>query len=102
MAQILNSEFPQDSPAPHNSVGKILMWSLPLFLPLQMFVCSVITFTAAFNVHASDCDFCLHVIVLLQLLLERKSKEVEKLIKETDKKITDLAENINEAKVNSG
>lgn len=51
---------------------------------------------------ASDCDFCLDVIVLLQMLLERKSKEVGKLIKETDKKINDLAENINEAKVNSG
>lgn len=37
----------------------------------------------------------------LQLLLERKSKEVEKLIEETEKSITDLAENINQAKVNS-
>lgn len=67
-----------------------------------MILCSVITLTAASNVHASDCDFCLNVIVSLQLLLERKSKEVGKLIKETDKKINDLAENINEAKVNSG
>lgn len=40
----------------------------------------------------------LHDIVL-QLLLERKSTEVGKLIEETEKNIKDLAENINQAKV---
>lgn len=38
---------------------------------------------------------------VLQLLLERKLNEVGKLIKETEEKITDLAENISQAKVNS-
>lgn len=38
---------------------------------------------------------------VLQLLLERKINEVGKLIKETEEKITDLAENISQAKVNS-
>lgn len=36
---------------------------------------------------------------VLQLLLERKSTEVGKLIEETEKNIKDLAENINQAKV---
>lgn len=44
---------------------------------------------------------CLNVMVSLQLLLERKNKEVGKLIEETNKNINDLAENINQAKVNS-
>lgn len=35
----------------------------------------------------------------LQLLLERKNKEVGKLIEETEKSIKDLAENIDQAKV---
>lgn len=35
----------------------------------------------------------------LQLLLERKTNEVGKLIKETEEKMTDLAENISQAKV---
>lgn len=38
---------------------------------------------------------------LFQLLLERKSKEVGKLIEETEKSIKDLADNISQAKVNS-
>lgn len=38
---------------------------------------------------------------VLQLLLERKINEVGKLIKDTEEKITDLAENISQAKVNS-
>lgn len=37
---------------------------------------------------------------LSQLLLERKSKEVGKLIEEAEKSIKDLAENISQAKVN--
>lgn len=36
----------------------------------------------------------------LQLLLERKNNEVGKLIEETQKSMSDLAENINQAKVN--
>lgn len=55
------------------------------------------------NINASitcHCD-CLIVMFSLQLLLERKSKEVGKLIEETEKSIKDLAENINQAKVNS-
>lgn len=38
---------------------------------------------------------------VLQLLLERKINEVGKLEKETEEKITDLTENISQAKVNS-
>lgn len=38
---------------------------------------------------------------VLQLLLERKINEVEKLVKETEEKIADLAENISQAKVSS-
>lgn len=37
----------------------------------------------------------------LQLLLERKNTDVGKLLEETQKSINDLAENINQAKVNS-
>lgn len=37
----------------------------------------------------------------LQLQLQRKSKEVGKLMEETEKDIKDLAENISQAKVNS-
>lgn len=42
---------------------------------------------------------CLNAMVCLQLLLEKKNKEVGKLIEETEKNINDLAENINQAKV---
>lgn len=46
--------------------------------------------------------YCLDLMCfLLQLLLERKSKEVGKLIEETVKSINDLTENISQAKVNS-
>lgn len=38
---------------------------------------------------------------VLQLLLERKSNEVGKLIKETEEKITSLTENISQTQVNS-
>lgn len=38
---------------------------------------------------------------VLQLLLERKSNEVGKLIKETEEKIISLTENISQTKVNS-
>lgn len=41
------------------------------------------------------------VFFVLQLLLERKSTEVGKLIEETEKNMKDLAENINQAQVNS-
>lgn len=44
---------------------------------------------------------CVHMMHLLQLLLERKSNEVGKLIKETEEKITSLTENISQTKVNS-
>lgn len=42
-----------------------------------------------------------HAMDVLQLLLERKINEVGKIIKETEEKITDLAENISQAKVSS-
>lgn len=44
----------------------------------------------------SQCD-----VFSFQLMLERKSKEVGKLIEETEKSMKDLAENIDQAKVNS-
>ena len=52
-----------------------------------------------------DCD-CVNLlsqcdVFSLQLMLERKSKEVGKLIEETEKSMKDLAENINQAKVNA-
>lgn len=43
--------------------------------------------------------FLIVMFFVLQLLLERKSTEVGKLIEETEKNIKDLAENINQAKV---
>lgn len=46
-------------------------------------------------------NFLLHMMHVLQLLLERKSNEVGKLIKETEEKITSLTENISQTKVNS-
>lgn len=40
------------------------------------------------------------MFVSLQLMLERKSKEVGKLVEETEKSIRELSENISQAKVN--
>lgn len=52
--------------------------------------------------HMPQYKFLLHIMhIMLQLLLERKSNEVGKLIKETEENITSLTENISQTKVNS-